>query len=102
MLEILTLVILMSMLEPKSKYPLMYTGDGFELGLSVLPCSLGQADDVDRILKKWDFGSLANDWSGFMIGGPGLVALKLQKVSISELTQGPKFDMNDPRRFQVV
>ena len=87
MLEILTLVILMSMLEPKSKYPLMYTGDGFELGLSVLPCSLGQADDVDTKLKKWDFGSLANDWSGFMIGGPGLVALKLQKVSISDLTQ---------------
>ena len=24
--------------------------------LSVLPCSLGQADDVDNILKKWDWG----------------------------------------------
>ena len=50
------LVILKSLFEPKTKYPLMCTGDGFELGLSVLPCSLGQADDVNSILKKWDWG----------------------------------------------
>jgi hypothetical protein len=46
---------LKSLFEPKSKHHLKWTGDGFELDLSVLTCSLGQADDVNITLKNWDW-----------------------------------------------